>query len=67
LIQQIAIACDFHNLKKADSEVKIKDHMKEDEPGKPSAMYRKGKPNIHGDKIIGCGREFTLWKNWKMT
>lgn len=42
LMQRIAIACDFHNLKKADSEVKIKDHMKEDEPGKPSAMYRKG-------------------------
>ncbi|XP_045176418.1 sulfotransferase 1A1-like isoform X2 [Mercenaria mercenaria] len=41
LILDIAKACDFHNLKKADAEVKVKESFMKDD-GRPSPMYRKG-------------------------
>ncbi|XP_060570704.1 sulfotransferase 1A1-like [Ruditapes philippinarum] len=41
LVKDIAKACDFQNLKKADAEVKIKEDPKKP-AGKPSPMYRKG-------------------------
>ncbi|XP_053384469.1 sulfotransferase 1A1-like isoform X2 [Mercenaria mercenaria] len=40
LIQQIAQACHFDNLKKADLEIKEKEHMTQGR--KPSIMFRKG-------------------------
>lgn len=44
LIKQIAEACDFQNLKKADAEIKVKDDVMKDmaRDKKSSLMYRKG-------------------------